>query len=124
MKKIKLYSIGNDGKFNYYIFDKKNEIVKILFDIFSKVLQVNFYLEEEYHDKKERWKFKKINFEKYIDIHTASWSENGAQRIDLFFGKKKIFVSIQCDNNLRLKFNKELFKIATMSKPKKNKKIK
>ena len=63
-KKFILHSIGNKQDFNYYIFDKKQEVIEKISDIFSKVLGINIYLYEDYKDKKGEWNNKKINFEK------------------------------------------------------------
>lgn len=110
MKKIILHSIGNQDNFNYYIFDKKQNVMEIL----SKILFDIFEAEPLYIPGK-----KKINIEKFTDVHHGDF---GKIRLDIFYGNKKMFVSIHCSENLRLKFNEELFKIAEMPKPIKIKK--
>jgi hypothetical protein len=119
MKKIKLYAIGNDGKYNYYIFDKKQEVVEVLSKVLSKVFSADIKIYFEYHDKKEKWISKKRNFEKIKDIHETIFSPNEDNRIDVFYGDKKIFVTILCSSKLREKFNLELGKVSVMPKPKK-----
>ena len=117
-KKLILRSIGNEGDFNYYIFDKKQEVIEKLSEILSRVFGIDIYLYEEYKDKKGKWKSRKINFEKIKDEHNGL--QGGA---DLFFGDKKIFLTLVCPNKDRLKFNDELFKFFNMPKPEKFKPI-
>ncbi len=116
--KIKLHAIGNEGNFNYYIFDKKKVVVETLSKILTKILDLKINLYNPDNNKK-------INIEKHKDFH-----ENLGHRIrinsrsDIFYGDKKMFITIHCSQKLRLKFNEELFKIVKMPKPSKIKKIK
>ena len=119
-EKIKLYAIENDGSFNRYEFDKKQEvadkIVKLFKDIFG--IYWNFY--EEYQTKKGKWNTRKTNIEKIKDSHESL--RDGGSRIDVFYGDKSMFITIICSQENRLKFNEELFKISIMPKPSKIKK--
>ena len=117
MKKIKLHAIGNDGDFNYYIFDKKNEVIIILNKLFNKIFKSGLQFYIDYENKKGNWSEKERNFEKERDSHESVGLIN--KRIDVFYGDKKIFVAINCSEKLRLKFNEELAKISTMPEPKK-----
>ena len=113
--KIKLHGLGNDGNFNYYIFDKKKKIYFQLAKIFKELFKVHL----ETYDEKNR----EINVEKYKDFHTDSSASNlGKPRIDIIYGDKKMFVMIHCSSQLRVKFNEELLKIAEMPKPRRSKK--
>lgn len=112
MTKIKLYSIGNEDNFNYYEFDKKQKVAEYLAMILSRVFGV--YLEFDNPENN-----KKVNIEKYKDYH-ESVSSHEKIRIDIFYGDKKMFFTINCSEKDRLRFNEELFKIAEM--PKSNKK--
>ena len=106
-KKINLYSIGNDGTFNHYLFDKKQFVIESLSAILYKISKINL-LEAYLLDKK------KINIEKYVDVHESDSGKGLA--IDIFYGNKKMYFTIICSQKLRLKFNEELFKIAKMPK--------
>jgi len=108
MTKIKLYAIGNEENFNYYIFDKKQKVAESLSMILHKVLGV--YL--EFNNPENT---KKVNIEKYKDYHERDRA--GKIRVDIFYGDKKMFVTINCSEEDRLRFNEELFKIAEMPKP-------
>ena len=118
-KKLMLHSIGNERDFNYYIFDKKQEVIEKLSEILSKVLKIKLCLEEGYEDKKDNLEYRKINFEKIKDEHDEIQGYNVNIRADLFLGDKKIFLTIICSSKDRLKFNGELFKFFNMPKPKK-----
>jgi hypothetical protein len=109
-KKITLHAIGNDENFNYYIFDKKQNVMELLSKILWKIFGIDPLSEDSISKKK-------INIEKFTDIHFSDSSNKG--RLDIFYGNKKMFLSLHCSEKLRLKFNEELSKIAIMPKPKK-----
>ena len=114
MVKIILHAIGNDKNFNYYIFDKKQKVA----DVLSKIITGVF---ENYWDFIDG-KIKK-NIEKLKDTH-ESFGECEDSRVDVFYGNKKMFLTINCDEKLRIKFNEELFKIAKIPKYEHSKNIK
>lgn len=119
MKKINLYALGNQENFNYYIFDKKNEVIVLLGKIFADIFGFYLVFNEEYLNKKRKWEYREINFEKLRDYHNAVSESGKNKRVDIFYGDKKIFVTICCPQKLRLKFNEHLAKISKISKPKK-----
>jgi hypothetical protein len=119
-KKIKLHAIGNQKTYNYYIFDKKQEVIEILNKLVWKIFKLDLGLYEEYNNKTGKWKRKKINTETQKDIHKTIGNE---PRIDIFYGDKKMYLTINSPWGLRLKFNNELFKIGSMPKEKKLKKF-
>ncbi len=122
-KKIKLYSIENRDDFNYYVFDKEQEVVESLSKIFDG-FGVELYLREEYKTKGGKWKSRKIDFGKYYDVceNFVSYKYQNFEG-KIFYGKERIFVIVHCSQKLRLKFNEELDKISIMPKPKKCKPI-
>jgi hypothetical protein len=122
MKKIKLYGIGNFEKFNYYIFDKKQEVVEIISKLLYNTLGLRLDLHEEKEDGKNIIQ-KEINFEKLDDEHQEIWAIGKNERADIFYGNKKIFLSIYCSLKFRAKFNERLKEISLMLKPKKFKPI-
>ena len=115
-KTIILHSIGNERDFNYYIFDKKQVVAEILSKLFYKNLTIEWRLYDIDTNKK-------INIEKYKDVHQAEGSISNKSRVDIFYGNKKMFIVVYCSEKLRLKFNEELFKIVKMPKPIKIKRI-
>jgi len=116
--KIKLYEIGNDGNFNWYAFDKKQQVAEYLSMILNKLFHTYWGFQEEYQNKKKKWITRIINIEKYKDYHQTVDS-NKKIRVDIFYSDKKMFLTINCSQEDRLKFNEELFKIAEMPKLKK-----
>lgn len=108
---IKLHGIGNTKKFNYYIFYKKQKVAEKLAKISKKVfnLEWNFV---DFDGKKE----KKINIEKYKDKHLTLSNRNA--RIDIFYGDKRMFITVYCSLKLRAKLNDELEAVCIMPKPK------
>jgi len=118
VKKFKLCAIGNHEKFNYYIFEKKQEVIIAVANLISGLLgSSDLPLFRDYQDKNKKWRMKKINYEKKKDFHEGFLSDKG--RADIYFGDKKIFVTFLCSNRLRLKFNESLEPITYMPKPKK-----
>jgi len=120
--KIILHAIGNEGNFNFYIFDKKQVVAEIISKLFSQLF--NLYWDFYYEGFKKGKRIRK-NIEKYKEGHESITDVNGSKsRIDIFYGTKKMFITIHCSEKLRLRFNEELFKFTKMPKPKKLKKIK
>ena len=118
-RKLKLYSIGNEGDFNYYSFDKTQKVVEALSKSFKDIFDLYLDLRESYEDKNGNLNYRKIYFKNLSDVHDSLGGYDGKARIDIFYGDKKIFVTINCSAKFRLKFNEELFKYFDMPKPKK-----
>jgi hypothetical protein len=119
MTKIKLYGIGNDGDFNFYIFDKKQEVAKIISNLFKEIFNITWSFTKEEEDEKGEWIAEKINIEQKKDVHqrlTRTSPREPPVRIDIFYGDKKMFVSVHCKEKERLTFNKALIKVAEMPK--------
>ena len=115
MKKIILHEIGNQGNFNYYVFDKKQSVAENLSIVFYRIFEIDWeFWELDTKIPQE----KKINITKFTDIHQSLTRKNDLI-VDVFYGNKKIYITIICPENLRLKFNEELGKISVMPKPKK-----
>jgi len=118
MVKIKLYGIGNDGDFNFYIFDKKQEVAKKISQLFKEVFNIPWsFIEEE--EKNGEWVQEKINIENKKDVHqrlSRTVPKEPVSRIDIFYGDKKMFITINCKEKERREFNKSLTKIAEMPK--------
>ncbi len=122
MKKIKLHGIGNNEKSNYYIFDKKQEVVEVLSKLLYDILKLRLDLYEEKINRKTVVR-KDIDFEKLNDEHDSIWSIGKKEGANVFYGDKKIFLIIYCSNKLRIKFNQALEEISLMPKGKKFKPI-
>ncbi len=118
MVKIILHSIGNDEKVNYYIFDKKQIVADYLSILFHDIFGIYW----EFDELNDNGKSRKISIEKRKDVHEGLTCGSDT-RVDVFYGDKKMFISIHCNQKLRLRFNEELEKISVMSKPIKLKKI-
>ena len=113
--KITLHSIGNEGNFNVYTFDKKQYIAKTLSKIFYNIFNLSW-------DLMDIDKGKEKNIEKDKDYHENLIRVGNTSRIDVFYGDKKMFIAVHCSQKLRLKLNEELSKISKMPKPKRSKK--
>ena len=112
-KKLILRSIGNNGNYNYYVFDKKQSVLEILNKIFA--LDFDLYLITNYDNPSKNKKMNDVR--KRTDVHFSDFDKN--IRADFFYGRKKIFLMIHCSETSRLKFNDALLKYFTMPKPKK-----
>ena len=64
-------------------------------------------------------KNKERNIEKYRDFHQIAGISTKKSRVGIFYGNKRLFLVIHCSQKLRLKFNKELFKVDEILKIKK-----
>ena len=124
MKKFNLHLIGNTGDYNYYVFDKHQEVAKKLSNLFYVTFNLDYDLTEEYDEKKDEWVKRERKIIKCKDVHERVVSLSNSNRINIFYGDKRMFVTILCSQKLRVKFNESLFKFFKMSKPVKLKKVK
>lgn len=121
MKKIKMLAIGNEEKFNfnYYVFEKKQKVFEELSKLFYQVLGHSWELEYDYFKRGKRtiksWKVKKFKDEHAAPISIAHKNV----RLDVFYGDKKIFITIICPEKIRKEINKELEKISEIQQKKK-----
>ena len=93
MNKLQILSIGNEDEFNYLIINKN----KNFFELIEKWLYKSFPGEHfsdisTYDDENDNYRCKKKNIKNYKEIH-ENYGKEGL-RIDAFFGKNKIFVTI------------------------------
>jgi hypothetical protein len=112
MKKIKVLGIGNKEEFNWIIVKKDKDFFewlnKVLTESFGHVSpDVNFY---DRITVKNKVVTKKKEIEYYADLHEYYDAEDKT-RIDLFYGKEKVFITIlaSLDNRKRLMENLEKF---------------
>jgi len=112
MNKLKLFSVGNWKDFNYYVFEKKNETIDVLAKLFVNVFELEMFL---YSDCEKTGSHEKINFENRIDVHEGMVDDDS--RVDIFYSDKKIFVTINCPEKLRLEFNQKLGEFFEMDEP-------
>ena len=120
MEKIMLYGIGNEKKFNHYTFEKTKKAHKILADMLSEIFKINWMMQEESHDENDNILIKKVDISKYKDFHQImSSTRDKEHRIDIFFGNKKMFMTIHCPLGKRRKFHDKLKAIVEMPGPKK-----
>ena len=110
MEKIRIYGLGNEGEFNYYILEKRKGFFEIFYKLFDEVFNVEMIDYKELQDKKGKWIQKKRNIEDYKDVHESV--NRSSPRIDIFYGNKKIFLTIVCPLKLREKFNDKLKKVS------------
>ena len=107
-KKIIMYNIGNQDKFNYYVFEKTQNAFETLAKLFYRIFKISTW---EIHNEKTG---KKILVKNLTDTHNGFFGKN---RLDVFYGKKKMYITILCSKKTREKINKELGRITEMPKP-------
>ncbi|MEX0920745.1 MAG: hypothetical protein WDZ62_00575 [Candidatus Pacearchaeota archaeon] len=117
-KKINLHLIGNEGNFNYYVFDKKQEVADRLSESISEIFDIHW----DFYDINEKGNRRKIDVRNFKDHHESITKVGNNNRVDIFYGDKKMFVTIHCSQKLRLKFNEVLGGLVIMYKPRKPKK--
>jgi hypothetical protein len=114
--KPKIYATGNEtlkGEFNisHYIFEKDNAFLdwlsKLLMEVFEiqdGEQQAKFIIKKKDTDEEEGVEdeiyIKEIK--KMIDLHEKY--ENKGQRIDVFYGKNRIYVTLRKSREIRKKF--------------------
>jgi hypothetical protein len=117
MPEPKIYATGNStlrGEFNisYYIFEKDASFLDWLSMLLVQVLDINngeeqakFIIKREDTDGADYVETevyaKDIN--KMIDLHEKY--ENKGERIDIFYGKDRVYVTLQKSKEIRKKFS-------------------
>ncbi|MBI3622825.1 hypothetical protein HY212_01955 [Candidatus Pacearchaeota archaeon] len=119
MEKLVLYAIGNSGKFNYFIFKKDKRLLEVLDKIFNKVFERYLQL---YGDDIEQLRGRDVF--RLKDMHDPININGRGHRIDIFYGDKRVYVSVICEDEDRVFINELLEEYAEMPEPKKLKKIK
>jgi hypothetical protein len=107
MKKLELKAVGSDDDFHYIILKKD----KNFFQLLSQFLKNSFGIELITYDiryVKKKIKETKRKINSLLDIH--EYYRQGKTRIDIFYGKKTVFISIK--NADKKKFASELEKIS------------
>jgi hypothetical protein len=118
-KKFKIYGIGNEKRFSYYVVDKFRKVVEFFNKSFKEIFNVNYSLIEESCDTKLFDRFP----EKKVDMHESIGglgnNINSSPRVDLFYGKERIYLTIYSEWDLRKKFNESLSLNGEIIHPKK-----
>lgn len=109
MKKQKILGLGNHGTFNWILVKKDSNFFewlnKVLTESFGQISpDISFY---DLIKKNEKMVTKKKKIDDYTDIHEHYDAEDDA-RIDLFYGKNKIFLTIMTSLENRSAFMKNL----------------
>lgn len=115
MRKIRVYGIGNEGTFNYLIVGKDKDFFKWL----SKLLYNSFGIYDvstvDYENKKGKWVTRKKRISDFTDLH-----ETYEGNVDVFYGKKKVFIVLNTTFSRRKKFMEELSKISLWTNSRKH----
>ena len=122
MTKPKIYATGNEtikgeNNISYYIFEKDNSfldwLAKLLLEVFeieNAEQQVKFIIKRE-EDEEGNYlgdKFYLKNIKKMIDLHEKYF--NKGERIDIFYGKNRVYVTLRKSRNIREKFSEFVLK--------------
>ena len=93
MVKIKLCGMGSDTDFNlnYIIVKKDKNLFKGLSNLFKGVSSYNET--DRYYDKKDHYRSRRKQLKDYIDVHENIRLLNKKARVDIFYGKNKVFIS-------------------------------
>ncbi len=109
--KIFLYGLGNETNFSHYTFEKTKRSQKILGELFEAVFDIKWPLFKEFY-RGDKYKSIKIDVTNYVDFHEKIQdgivSMKDGSRIDVFYGKDKMFFVIHCSQSKRNEFNKRL----------------
>jgi hypothetical protein len=104
-KKMKILGIGNSHEFNYLIIKKEEGFFEWLNELlvrsFGAISPDIVYYEEI--KKGEKMVSVKKDIKKIVDIHEFYDSDAGV-RVDLFFGKNKVFMTFCCSPERRKRF--------------------
>lgn len=122
-KKFMLYGIGNEGKFNHYTFEKTEKAKNVLRQIFDNALGVNWSNAKEVENEDGSYEMVKIDITKNIDFHEVLRVKNnpvvGSPRVDVFYGDKRMFITIHCSLEKRKEIHEVIKKEFVMPDPSK-----
>jgi hypothetical protein len=123
MKKLKILGIRNDGRFNDLILQKNEDILSNLEKLFYESFGIDYCLtyKETWREKKQEIVKRKINLKTLIDKQDNF--QNKKVKINIIYGRDKIFVSFYTSPANRKKFINVLKEISTWKKSKKTKKL-
>ena len=116
MNKSKIYGAGNEtikGEFNisYYILEKDEKFLDWLALLLKEVLEIEYPASAKFwilnnEDGSEELIPKDIN--KFFDYHERY--SNKGERVDIFYGEKRVFVVLRKSREIREKFASFLLK--------------
>ena len=120
MTKPKIYAsenenISGENNISYYVFEKDNSFLDWLSKLLEEVLEIEggeqeakFVIREEEDEKgyiRENIYLKEID--KMIDLHekyTNTGYKNKGNRVDVFYGKDRVYVTLRKSKEARKKF--------------------
>lgn len=111
MKKAYICEIGNVGKFNYLVIEKERHFLKwidkLLYDSFGHLGDID---KEEYVNNKGDLVIKNKNIYSLVDRHESY--ENMNVRVDIYYGKNKVFITLITTLICRKEFLKKLARVS------------
>lgn len=111
MDKVKITGIRNKDKFNYLIVKKRKSffewLCNVLYNSFESVPDVDV---KEYVDYNDKFVSNKKKIKDYTDKHEIYEADSRDTRIDIFYRKNKVFLTIQTSLEKREKLMDNLEK--------------
>ena len=120
--KPKIYATGNEtikgeNNISYYVFEKDNsfldwltKLLREVFEIQDAEQQVKFFIKRK-EDEGGNWIEDEIYLKdigKMIDLHEKY--SNKVDRIDVFYGKERVYVTLRKSGEIKRKFSKFVLK--------------
>jgi len=119
MNKMTILGIGNSGNYNYLVIKKGKGFLEWLDILLNQGID-GFYADVEYY-LSERKNYEKIK-KKIADLkdnHESYTSANGKIHVDVFYGEKRVFLSLILPLKKRKKLMNKLEEISIWAKNKK-----
>ncbi len=119
MNKFKIHSIENQEGFTVISLRKTASFFLVLTKVLKESLNITDAELEDHFDKKDMYRLRKKHIGRYVDRHEAWCGDNF--RLDLFYGKKIVFLAFKASDRTRLKFMKLLSENSVWIKKKEKK---
>ena len=119
MLKARIIGMGNECNFNYVIVRKNKDFFKWLSTLLKDSFDISYGVEyeEPHEDKNGGWINRKKQIRYFVDKNETYRDKKS--RIDIFYGKDKVFITINTSLSKRRKFIENLKKISIWKKTKK-----
>jgi hypothetical protein len=114
--KTKIYGMGHEGRFTYIVVEKSKNffdwLARLLYRSF-KTFDVDSY---DFENKKGQWVTRKKQIKNFVDKHESYYLIGRTERVDVFYGRNRVFIAVSASSKSKKKFLDVLDEISEWKK--------